>query len=430
MMVPTFSLKTRDSDSSPAFPQAGGFLKKISGKIPVKFIDNFKIRGSWGQTGNDRIPEWQYLATYSYGNPSFVGDPFLPFVTNGSVENQTLYEKLLPNPNATWEIANQFNIGFDASLLDNKLTMEADYFSYRRSQILWRRNASVPASAGLVLPYENIGKVGNKGFDFIVTYRDHAGEFNYSVSLNGGHQKNKILFWDESPGRPEYQQSTGHPMPTDPQNPDGNLYYVATGVFKTDADVAKYAHIDGARAGDVIFKDVNEDGKITGDDRVRNYKNNIPTFTGGINLNLSYKGFDLAILVQGAAGAVNYISTESGEIGNYLQSFADGRWTTAEPNDSKPRTFNRSNEYWVGLGNTYWLRKTDYVRLKNLQLGYSLPANINRRLGIQMLRFYVSGYNLLTYSPDYKDFDPEASAGSGQSYPLQRVVTGGLTLTF
>ncbi|PWU00425.1 MAG: SusC/RagA family TonB-linked outer membrane protein [Bacteroidetes bacterium] len=399
-------------------------------KNNIKFFDNLKIRGSWGRTGNDRIGEWQYLASYSYGDPSYIGSPFLPYVTNQSVENQTLYELVLPNPNVTWEIADQFNIGFEAAMLNSKLTVEADYFNYKRSQILWKRNASVPASAGLVLPYENIGRVGNQGFDFIVTYKDHAGAFNYSVSVNGSHQKNKILFWDESPGRPVYQQSTGHPIPTDPNNPDGNLYYQAIGVFKTDADVAKYPHIDGARAGDVIFEDVNNDGKITADDRVRSYKNTLPTFTAGINLNLAYKGFDLAILVQGASGAVNYISTESGEIGNYLQSFADGRWTTANPSSTKPRTFNRSNEYWVGLGNTYWLRKTDYIRLKDLQFGYSLPASVNKKLGIQQLRFYVSGYNLLTYSPDYKDFDPEASAGSGQSYPLQRVVMFGLTLTF
>ena len=145
---------------------------------------------------------------------------------------------------------------------------------------------------------------------------------------------------------------------------------------------------------------------------------------------MQYKGFDLSILGQAATGAVNYINTESGEIGNYLKSFADGRWTANNTTASKPRTFNRGNEYWVGNGNTYFLKKTDYLRLKNLQFGYTLPKRLTEKVGIQLFRVFISGYNLLTYSPDYKDFDPEASAGSGQSYPLQRVVSAGLTLTF
>ncbi len=202
------------------------------------------------------------------------------------------------------------------------------------------------------------------------------------------------------------------------------------GVFPDQASVDKYPHWSGARAGDVIFEDVNKDGVIDANDRKRIDKNNIPTFTTGMTMNFAYKGFDLSVLFQGAFGAVNYINTESGEIGNYLQSFADGRWTPENPSSTKPRTFNRGNEYWVANGNTYFLKKTDYIRLKNLQFGYNLPREINQRLGIQMFRIFVSGYNLLTYAPDYKDFDPEASAGSGQSYPLQKVMTVGLNLTF
>lgn len=391
-------------------------------KDNVPFINYLKLRASWGQTGNDRIAEWQYLSTYAFGN--FIGSPFLPFVTNGAVENQTLYETRIPNPNVTWEVANQANVGFEASFLNEKLFVEADYFNYRRSDILWARNASVPRSTGLVLPPENIGKVKNQGFDFQVTYRTTVNKnFDYSVSVNGGYAKNEILFWDEAPGAPEYQQSTGHPMNT-------GLYYIAKGVFKDQAAVEAYPHWSGARPGDVIFEDVNTDGVIDANDRKRIDKSNLPTFTGGLNFSVRFKGFDLTTLVQGASGGVNYINTESGEIGNYLQSFAEGRWTAENPSSTQPRTFNRGNEYWVGNGNTYFLRKTDYVRLKNIQFGYTFPNAILQKLGMELLRLNVSGYNLLTYSPDYKDFDPEAAAGSGQSYPLQRVVTAGLTLTF
>jgi TonB-dependent starch-binding outer membrane protein SusC len=390
-------------------------------KKNLSFINDFKLRASWGQTGNDRIQEFQYLGTYAYGN--VIGSPFLPFVVNGSVEIPGLYETRIPNPNATWEIANQANVGFDASFLNNKLSVVADYFNYKRSQILIQRNASVPQSAGLTLPPENIGKVANKGFDFMVTYRDKAGLFNYSVSVNGGYQKNKILFWDEPPGAPVYQQSTGHPM-------NSGLYYESLGVFADQNAVDKYPHWTDARPGDLIFKDENGDGKIDGNDRVRIDKSNLPTFTWGTTVNLEYKGFDLSLLIQGASGAVNYISTESGEIGNFLQSFANDRWTVDNINAKGPRTYNRGNEYWVNQGNTYWLHKTDYVRLKTFQVGYSLPEKISKRFGIQKFRLYVSGYNVFTISPDYKDFDPELSAGSGQSYPLERVISAGFTLTF
>ena len=395
----------------------------------VNFVDRLKIRGSIGQTGNDRVQygpngtpvEFQYLSTFGYGN--ILGSPYLPFVTNGTTENQTLIETRLANPNITWEVADQANIGFEASLLKNKLSIEFDYFSYKRSSVLARRNASVPTSTGITLSAENLGKVKNTGFDFTVGYRNSIRDFNYSVSLNGGYAKNKIVFWDEAPGAPDYKQSTGHSMNT-------GTYYQAIGIFADQGAVDKYPHWTGARAGDIIFKDVNADGVIDAKDQVRSDKSNVPTFTTGVNLYLQYKGFDLSVLAQAATGAVNYINTESGEIGNYLQSFADGRWTVNNTTSSKPRTFNRGNEYWVGNANTYFLKKTDYLRLKNLQFGYSLPKKLTDKVGIQVFRVFISGYNLLTYSPDYKDFDPEASAGNGQSYPLQRVLSAGLTLTF
>jgi TonB-linked SusC/RagA family outer membrane protein len=434
-------------DGSYIFPESKrfGFFPAISAgwrisdesfwQQNLSFINNFKLRASWGQTGNDRIPEWTYLGTYAYGSWLYLdpNDPaFLPFVTNGTIENLGLYETRVPNPNATWEVVNQTDIGFDAAFLDNRLSVEFDYFSYKRGQILWKNTGVVPASAGLELPYENYGKVNNRGFDFMVTWKDRAGDFIYSVSVNGGHQKNKILLWNERDNKPSYQSAIGKPMPTDPDpnNPDKGEYYQAIGIFRTADDLNKYPHIDGAMAGDIIFEDVNADGKIDDLDKVRSSKSNIPTFTGGLNINLQYKGFDLSLLVQGATGAENYINTESGEIGNFLESFAKNRWTPTNTGASGPRTFNRSNEYWVSRQNTHFLLKTDYVRLKTLQIGYTIPAKINTRIGIQNLRVYVSGYNLLTYTPEYKDFDPELTQGSGQGYPLQKVLSAGVSLTF
>ncbi|NJK97650.1 MAG: TonB-dependent receptor [Bacteroidales bacterium] len=288
-------------------------------KNNLAFFDDFKIRGSWGQTGNDRISEYQYLSSYGFtSNRSYV--------YNG-IENKLLNETKIPNPNVTWEVANQANIGFDAFFFNNKLSFSGDYFYNRRTQILIKRNASVPSSTGLTLPPENIGKVDNKGFEAVIGYHNQIGDFKYDVSVNGSYSKNKIIYWDETPGRPEYQQSTGKPMPPDPNNPDGNMYYEAIGIFKDQAAIDAYPHWAGAQPGDIIFKDVNNDDVIDGLDRVRSEKNNMPRFTGGLSVNLQYKQFDLAMLFQGATGAQQYVSAESGEIGNYYKDFADNRWT-------------------------------------------------------------------------------------------------------
>lgn len=397
-------------------------------KDNIGAINSFKLRGSWGQTGNDQIDEWQYLSTFGLGGMrAQPWNPALPFITNGNLENVTLYETLLANPEVTWEIANQSNIGFDAGLFNNRLSITADYFNYTRSQILWQRNASVPTSAGIssLLPRENIGKVSNKGFDFAINYNGRANDVTFQVGVNGGYQKNKILFWDEAAGQPEWKRSTGRPM-------NSGTYYNAIGIFNDEAEIAKYPYMAdfNPKPGDVIFEDVNKDGKITADDQLRVGKSDIPTFTGGLNLGLQFKGFELTALLQGAAGAVRYISTESGEIGNFLQSFAEERWTPTNTNASGPRTFNRGNEYWVGQGNTYWLRNTDYLRLKNLELAYSLPKALLGKASIQNLRIYVNAFNLLTYSPQFKDWDPEMGTNSGQGYPLQKIVNTGISLTF
>jgi len=391
-------------------------------------INSFKLRASWGQTGNDRIAEWQYLSSYQFSNNTYI--------LGSTIENRLLSEARIPNPVVTWEVANQANVGIDASMFDNKVIIELDAFDNRRSNILWTRNASVPSSTGITLPRENIGKVRNSGFEFNVGYRNQSGKLGYSVSVNGSYSKNKITFWDESPGRPDWQKSTGRPIPTNSNNPDGDLYYQAIGIFKDQAAVDAYPHWSGAQPGDVIFQDVNKDGKIDGNDRVRNEKTNIPTFTGGVNINLSYGNFDLSILFQGAAGAITYINTYSGESGNFLKDFYDHRWTKENPVSRDPRAYNRNVPYWKSNNNTQWIRNTDYVRLKNFQLGYLLPAGINRIIGIQSLRVFISGNNLVTWCKGLKDFDPEAYTGgdsgdnSSLSYPLARTINGGISITF
>jgi TonB-linked SusC/RagA family outer membrane protein len=379
-------------------------------------IDYFKIRGSWGQTGNDRIDTYQFLSSYG-----FVTGTSSIYTFNQNVENKILNELRIPNPNVTWEVANQSNIGFDGSMFDNRLSFTADYFYNKRTNILWYRNASVPTSSGLTLPRENIGEVANQGFDFQISYHNRIGEFHYELGANFNYNKNKILFWDETPGIPEYQQSTGQPM-------NAGLYYKAIGIFKDQAAVDAYPHWAGARPGDVIFEDVNNDDAINGLDRVRIEKTDLPTHTGGFNIDLSYKNFYTSVFLQWATGAVRYDYYEmQGEVGNFLKRDVEGRWTEDNPDATKPRIWNRYSEYWRNYQNTYWLQNSDYIRLKNLEFGYNVPENICRKVFLKGAKIYFTGLNLLTITK-IKDFDPETT--SATAYPLNKVYNLGVTLTF
>lgn len=392
-------------------------------KQNVRFINDLKIRGSWGQTGNDRIAPYQFADNFAYnGNYTF----------NQNVVVNTTSQVRVPNPNITWEVANQSNIGFDAQLLNNKVSVSADYFYNVRSNILWWKNASIPATAGLSLPQQNFAKVANEGFEFQVGYQNKTGDFSYSVSVNGSYAKNKILNWDETPGIPDYQKTTGHPM-------NAHLYYEAIGIFRDQAAVDKYPHWAGAQPGDIIFKDVNNDGKIDGLDLVRDDKTDVPTFTGGLSLNLEYKNIDLSLLVQGATGAERAYTEFSGEAGNFRMDNVIGRWTPENIDAKKPRAWNRTSQYWMADGwpnNTYWVRNSNYMRLKNLEIGYSFPESFIKKFGIESFRAYASGLNLLTLT-GLKDFDPESpntAPGSiwvnSQVYPLNKTLSVGLTVTF
>lgn len=415
-------------DGSYIFPEKGryGFFPGVSAgwrlseekfwKEKVSFINNFKLRASWGQTGNDRIDPWQYLPTYAFGNVYVFGD---------GEQNKALFEARIPNKDVTWEIANQADIGIDANLFQNKVSVVLDVYNNKRTHILAFRDASVPTSTGLTLPRENIGEVSNKGFEFSIGYHNQLRDFKYNISLNGGYSKNKILFWDETPGIPEWQRSTGRSIGTD-------LYYQAIGIFRDQAAVDAYPHWSGARPGDIIFKDVNGDKKIDGLDRMRNDQSTIPTFTGGLNLNFMYRQFDFTVLLQGASGAIRFLDTESGDIGNYLEYDFKGRWTPDNPGASKPRTYNRTDQYWKSNKSTQYLLNADYMRLKTLEFGYTLPQTLTNRLRISGLRVYVSAYNLFTYSPGLYDYDPETvtPGNTGGNYIPQKVINGGITLNF
>ncbi|WP_229366172.1 SusC/RagA family TonB-linked outer membrane protein [Fibrisoma montanum] len=394
-------------------------------KNSVPAVNYLKLRGSWGQLGNDQIyfPGTETLATYqylaTYGFNTYIID---------NAPRTTLSEARIPNPTITWEVANNTNIGLEGQLFNGKINFEFDFFNNLRTSILYPRNASIPRSTGLTLPPENIGKLRNRGFDGQIGYNGQAGSLRYSVSVNGGYAQNKILFWDEAPGAPEWQRTTGRAL-------NSYLVYEYDGVFKDQADIDANkidysAIVKTIRPGDMKYKDYNGDGKITPDDQYRLERTNLPLFQGGMNITASYKNFDLTILFQGSAGARQYISLgESGNIGNYLQEFYTNRWTIDNPSSVHPRIANRSDQYYSN-GNTYWLRSADYIRLKNFELGYTIPENIGSKVGISNLRLYANGLNLFNIINRLGSFDPESSNATGQYYPQARIMNFGASVRF
>lgn len=389
-----------------------------------EIFPSLKFRTSWGKTGNDLIPPYQFFSLYEQS--------WRNYITGDGTSHAVYGESLAGNSHAQWEEANQFNVGTDMGWFDGKLTFTIDFFNNLRTKILITQQASIPTMTGTAgkLPQINLGKVRNHGIDFDLRWRDKKGDIDYSAGFNGLWAQNKVLFFDEAEGSLEWQKQTGYPM-------ESGIYYEAIGIFKTAEDLDKYPHLAVARPGDVIFKDVSGDGIIDGDDMTRVYKNTVPTLTGGLTFTVAYKGFDFYTLFQGQSGAVRYLPFTGSKGGsNYLKTYYDDRWTEQNTDAKYPRTFNRNDEYWVSSDkpNTFWLWKTDFVRLKNIEIGYTLPQAIAKKAGLTNVRIHVGAMNLITWTPDMKDFDPElepkGDGFTGQGYPLQKTLTAGMSIGF
>lgn len=427
-------------DGSYIFPESGRFgffpgvlvgwnISREDFFKNVSFINNLKLRASYGQMGNDRlnIADYGYLSTYSLSGVQ---------VINGQIV-RSLTEPRVPNLNFTWEIANNANLGLEGTAFNNKIFFEFDVFNNQRKQILIPRAGNVPNSSGIrdKLPPVNLGHVENKGWEFRVGYNGRAGkDLNFNVSVNGGYTKNRIVFWDEIATVPDWQKTTGKPFGT---NGTAFLAFQYDGVFRDEAEITAnkidYSAAErNLRPGDMKFKDVNNDGKITDLDAVRLDKTRDPRFTGGLNINLTYKNFDLSALFQGAFGGLQLLNfNETGEFGNWLKYSYENRWSVENPSSEHPRLVSRTNRYYTNSfrNNTYWLRKNDYIRFKNFELGYSLSPSVGQKIGISRLRIYVSGLNLITWD-ELGIWDPEATAENGYAYPQSRILSTGLRVTF
>jgi len=424
-------------DGSSIFPKGKqyGFFPSVSAgwrvskenwfKNNVSFINDLKLRVSYGILGNDNVSAYQYYNNYSFANN---------YVLGSDIQSGIDLIKLA-NPNITWETSKKTDIGFNAKFLKN-FTMEFIYFKQVRSNILAVRNASIPSISGIVNPYndgsssynplvpsENIGKINNGGFEATLGY-SHEGDFSYNISGNVTYAKSKIINIDEASGLLDYQKQTGLPLNT-------YLLYNSIGIYRTQADLDKYPHLANAQLGDLILEDHNGDKKITADDMVRTKYGNVPELTYGINMGASWKSFDISLVFSGQAMVSNYVLAESGTVGNFYSAWADNRWSPANINGSYPRVDTRaSSSINGGLNpNTFWLDNSAFIRLKNIVFGYTLPQNIISRVGLSKARIYVNAFNLFTITK-VKDYDPEGNNQSAQFYPQQRIINVGLNINF
>ncbi|MCX6261999.1 MAG: TonB-dependent receptor, partial [Bacteroidia bacterium] len=384
-------------------------------KNNVKFIDYFKLKASFGQMGNDQVDAFQYLTSYAFGTGMVFGS---------NIYSSGLEQSGSPNPLITWEVANIFNVGFESAMLDNKLTFNTDFFYQRRSNILVKRNASVPDYTGISLPDENFGIVDNKGFELELGYNEYKGDFSYSINGNLAFARNKIIEFDEPERNVAWQVRTGHPQ-------GALLRYKSEGIFRDEAQVNSMPHVSGARPGDIIIKDYDKSGEIDSDDRILFDKVASPEITFGIVFNLGYKNWNLRGLIQGAGTTMRDMTSDSqtGSIGNYYAYEAEDRWTVDNIDATKPRAYEREEEYWRSdYATDYNYQKSGYGRLKNLQLSYSLPKRILDVILIKDAQVYVSGHNLLLIYTQNKILDPELSDMS--NYPIMKVYTVGVKVAF
>lgn len=386
--------------------------KFFEGLTPV--VNLLKIRGSYAKLGNDRVPGFQYMATYGIGGGLTFG--------NG-VELPSLYQNVVPNPLITWEVDNGYNFGLEGGLWQNKLEFELDVFRNKRSQILFSRNLAIPTYAGLSLPSENIGKVDRRGIELRLNHNNTVGEFSYQVGGNISYANNTVVYIAEAEGVLEHQKATGLPL-------GSGLYYQALGIIQQDDDLTKFPILPGQTAGDIRYADINEDGVISGADRIRITENATPKVLYGITMRGSYKNFDLSLLFQGQAKAVQYVFTNTAVSFGIPQVIADERWVPGKTDATYPRlvTAPYGSTFGLSYSNTLFLKDASFLRLKTLELGYNLPQHLIQRAGIRNLRVYASGFNLFTLDK-LKFMDPESTESQGYFYPQQKIFNLGAVLS-
>ncbi|MES2378851.1 MAG: TonB-dependent receptor [Bacteroidota bacterium] len=422
-------------------------------KDNVKFIDFLKIRGDYGEVGNDKIAGGlAYYYAYSFNAPAGQGtstaDPANYSLGVNGVNQTGLQEGTLPNALVTWEVARKADLGIDIKMFNNRLTFTGDVFLEKRSNILSKRN-DAPFFSALIatkLPASNIGKVTNKGIELSLGYADRIGDFSFNVDGNVTYAHNNIDYQAEALKNYPWLYYTGHPIDTEP-------LYTWTGKFYSVEDLAnpKVARPAGTIIpGELMFEDLNNDGVIDPNDLSYQGYNEAPEIVFGWNVNLGYKNFNLSTNWYGATHvAYRTAGAILNEFANNIQPYQkDGRWVYDPSRGLDTRATATYPALVVNGSTTVKMQSTfnkldaSYVRLRAAEFSYTFPKKMMQKLGIASLRIFVSGSNLLTFSPMKKyHIDPEyigsnnpsASGTSGTTgvySPGNKFYATGLNVTF
>lgn len=439
----------------PAYSLAWNIAEEKIIKKHLKWMNMFKIRYSYGKVGNDNVgTRFPYLYSiadnYKEDDQTkyYAGYNWATYGSNKSY-NGLRYTKLASN-DITWEIATKSDLGIDMALFDDKFTATIDYFDESRSGIYMEREF-LPGMVGLDgnKPYANVGEVNSKGFDGNFSYKQKINNVRLTVRGNITYSKNEIIERDEENNVYAYQMKKGYRV-------NQNRGLIALGLFKDYDDIRnsptqKYGPV---MPGDIKYKDVNGDGAVNDGDIVAIGSTSKPNLIYGLGLSATWKGLDVSLHFQGAGksqfftyGKCIWAFTE-GQWGNIIKGTLDNRWVDAEtaqklgipanenPNASYPRLSYTDNgngnttiyEYKNNYRNsTYWLRNGSYVRLKTIDVGYTLPKKVVNKIHFNNVRIFMTGTNLLTWS-SFKLWDPEMGASRGEQYPLAKSVTLGLSV--
>ena len=414
----------------PAYSAAWNIAEEPIVKKHLKWMNMFKLRYSYGKVGNDTMNDrFPYLP--SFGNSSGNGFNYSDLETSYFYDGLT-YTKYATT-NVTWEIATKHDIGIDFSLWDDRFTGTIDYF-YERRDGIYQSRSFIPVSVGLnsSLSYAtNVSAVSSRGLDGNFGFKQKIGNVNLTLRGNITYSKSKILEYDEEVTNYKYTLATGFQV----SQPRG---LIAEGLFKDYDDIrnsAKQTWGD-VMPGDIKYRDVNGDGIVNDKDYVPIGATNRPNLIYGFGFSAQWKGFDVNVLFQGAGKSTFFIDGytvypfKDGDWGNILTDVVkSNRWILGEnedPNAKYPRlSYGGNNNNYQS--STYWMRNGSYLRLKNLEVGYTIPKSIVNKIRLNNIRIYFMGTNLVTFS-SFKLWDPELGSSNGQVYPLSKAYTLGLTI--
>ncbi len=396
----------------------------VKEKENLSFIDNLKLRGSYGVLGNDQTTTFQWEQKYNMTTGGVFG-------SGTGTGSTAVYAGTYPNPDITWEKTATFDLGVDASFWKGLLSIETDYFQKRTTDVFRARTRSVPGTFGATLPSENYAEIKNHGFEFNLAHNNHIGNLKYYANFNFSFARNKWVVVDESSAAASYDylRLTGRPI-------SFITGYEAVGIARTQADLDNAPTYQGVKyeLGDLILKDQDDDNNITSADQVvLSKKSGTPEVIYGFSVGATWKNFDLNMFFQGVGNRkiMSPIKGQAWSEQTSLKVWTD-TWSESNPNASMPKVGGLTTAKNARSENSsFWLRDASFLRLKNVEIGYTIPKTLTNRIGLDNCRLFVSGTNLFLLRDKIKVYDPENTASSGAfQYPSNRTYDIGVNISF